>query len=314
MDLEKQLLQGALASRQLQATARSPQTGGLSRLVATFRARRQGNRNADLLEALKQKEEQTRSRIIGQLEPEQRPLAEEVDTGTLKKMMEKRLEASFDTPEEIQPLSPEGKRQRDLEKGFITPQQVSQFEGIEQQSSFQKEQAKALGKARGTDINRLQTFEANFPELESTVARLEELSDVASFGIADVSKDAITRQTTGKPSKGAIARAEFDSITKNVIFPLLSQTFKGTISDSEREALLSTLADKNLSPKEKKAQMKAFVSQKKNEIKSLRRKLGVGQEQKTQIQPTVQFNEGQTATNPQTGEKMIFKGGQWQKM
>jgi hypothetical protein len=30
--------------------------------------------------------------------------------------------------------------------------------------------------------------------------------------------------------------------------------------------------------------------------------------------PAQQLGEGQTATNPQTGEKIIFRGGQWQKM
>ncbi len=33
-----------------------------------------------------------------------------------------------------------------------------------------------------------------------------------------------------------------------------------------------------------------------------------GQETQTQYQ------EGQTATNPKTGEKLIFRGGKWQKM
>jgi hypothetical protein len=121
MDIEKKLLQGALASRQLQGIALNPQQGGLSRLVATFRARRQANKNADLIEALKQKEEQTRSRIIGQLSPEQRPLAEEVDTDTLKKMMAKRLEASFGTPT---PLSAEGKREADVRSGLLSRDQA----------------------------------------------------------------------------------------------------------------------------------------------------------------------------------------------
>jgi hypothetical protein len=273
-ELEEQLLRGQLAQKQFTDIVLSPREGGLGKLVASFRARRQANRNEALIEALAEKRREKRERILEQLPEESRAIAQELPTEVSQNILSRQLERQL-LPERISPLSPEGKRQEDIRRGFVTSQQIAQTQAIEQRAEFQKEQAKVLGKARGEDINKLQNFESNFPELLQTTDKLKELAPVATFTAGQKTIDFARRQITGQPSEGAVARAEFDSTVKNVIFPLLNKTFKGTISDSERKALKGTLADINLSPSEKMVQIDSFVAQKTNEIKSLRRKLGV---------------------------------------
>lgn len=312
-ELEKQLLQGALASRQLSDISLNPQRGGLSRLVGTFRARRQANRNADLVEALKQQEEQTRSRIIGQLSPEQRPLAEEVDTDILKKLVAKRLESSFEAPT---PLSPEGKREADVRAGLLSPSaRTDVFE-----TEFQKAKAREQGKQKATDIEKLQSIESNLPELQKRVSELKEIGSRATFTRLGTAKDFLSKEFRKKSTEGGKAKVEFMAKVDQTILPLLKQTFPGAISDDELKALRNTLGSATSSPEEKNLVLDAFIQQKIDDTKGLRRKLGVPQrqqpaQQKTQqtaVQPQIQ--EGQTAINPSTGERIIFRGGQWQKI
>lgn len=121
-ELEEQLLRGQQFQSGLSNIATSPQRGGLERLVATFRSRRQANRNLDLQEALKQREEQTRSRIIGQLPTETRGIAEELPTETLRDVLAKRFEQQV--APEGEKLSKEAVLTRDIKAGRVDPRLV----------------------------------------------------------------------------------------------------------------------------------------------------------------------------------------------
>jgi hypothetical protein len=53
--------------------------------------------------------------------------------------------------------------------------------------------------------------------------------------------------------------------------------------------------------------------QKKAAIKAIREINQRYQQQGGQAPAASKYRDGQTATNPKTGEKMVFKGGQWVK-
>jgi hypothetical protein len=166
--LRKQLLAGRQFQGELSNVALSPQAGGLSRLVASFRARRQANRNEDLINALAQQKHQQRSRIIGQLPAELRQTAEELPTEFLQSALAKKFESAL-TPEEVKPLSPEGKRQADVEAGLISPEQaqatqfkVPKFEGesLNQQAKAVEQTASANAEAGNFKLATAQRAEA----------------------------------------------------------------------------------------------------------------------------------------------------------
>jgi hypothetical protein len=74
-----------------------------------------------------------------------------------------------------------------------------------------------------------------------------------------------------------------------------------------------------MSPEEKESVLRSFIETKIQTLNSMSSELGY-----KPLNPTIVskgkysvingkiIKEGQTATNPQTGEKAVFKGGQWQ--
>lgn len=289
MELEEQLLRGRQFQNELSNTAGNSSTGGLSKIIATFRSRRQANRNADLTEALKLKKQKERSDLIGTFEPEQRELAEQLSDNQLKKLMSRRLELDFEAQ---QPLSAEGKRQADIKGGRLDTSKELDFQ---RQLVSQKEQSKVIGKQTGTDIDKLATIESSLPELNERVKKLSEIGQKASFTFAQISRDFFSRQVKGKATEGSIARKQYISKLDQTVLPLLKQTFTGTTTDTELNALRNTLGNANLAPAEKDAVLQGFIQEQMDKSSSLRRKLGL---------PPIQFNApklGQPqAQTPQT--------------
>ena len=69
--------------------------------------------------------------------------------------------------------------------------------------------------------------------------------------------------------EGAIARAEYDSVVNNQILPLLRITFGAAFTETEGDKLKATLGDIDASPAEKKAVLRAFINQKRAQLKSM---------------------------------------------
>ena len=74
-----------------------------------------------------------------------------------------------------------------------------------------------------------------------------------------------------------------------------------------------------MSPKEKEAVLRSFIQTKINSLNANAEELGI-----KPLNPTIVskgkysvingkiIEEGRTATNPETGQKVVFKGGEWQ--
>lgn len=81
---------------------------------------------------------------------------------------------------------------------------------------------------------------------------------------------------------------------------------KSLDSNAERESMLDSFGDPN-----------GVYESNQKQLETLSKMIGTGSlakgDDKAEVK-TKPFGEGQTATNPKTGEKMIFKGGSWQKM
>lgn len=170
-------------------------------------------------------------------------------------------------------------------------------------------EAGVTGKALGEAKASLADYQASYPQLVDTTARLYELADVATYTDAGQIKDYFARQfNMVDVDSPATARARMESIADNQIIPLLKQTFGAQFTENEGQWLKRTLVDPNLSPAEKKAQIQEFMRNKAGTIETLKRRAG----NDYQAVPS-RYTEGQSAVNPATGEKMIYQGGKWIK-
>lgn len=125
----------------------------------------------------------------------------------------------------------------------------------------------------GKDINDYNTYVAKMPELKAQVENLNKLAKDATYTVAGVAKDSVTRQLGLPVGKGAVARTEYMATINNQILPLLRETFGAQFTEREGEALRQSLGDLNKSPAEKQAVLDAFIRQKEMNIKSQARKI-----------------------------------------
>ena len=124
-----------------------------------------------------------------------------------------------------------------------------------------------LGKDRATLEKENTALERNLPAFEDMANELIGLADKATYTQAGQARDWLLRQT-GKPmSEGGIAREKYKQVVANELIPKLKQMFGGQLSDAERESLLATLGDVNLSPEEKKSAVTAFIEAKRRQVK-----------------------------------------------
>lgn len=124
-----------------------------------------------------------------------------------------------------------------------------------------------LGKDRATLEKENTALERNLPAFEEMTNELIELADKATYTQAGQARDWLLRQTGLPMSEGGIAREKYKQIVANELIPKLKQMFGGQLSDSERESLLATLGDVNLSQEEKKAAISAFIEAKRRQVK-----------------------------------------------
>jgi hypothetical protein len=169
--------------------------------------------------------------------------------------------------------------------------------------SIASEEGKRIGEASGT----LNFLESNMPKLEQVVSKLEDLSNKATYTTVGRAIDFARKESGQEPRESAIARAEYIATVDNEVLPLLRDTFGAAFTVKEGETLRNTLGDPDKSPAEKKAVLNAFISQKKSQIGSLQRQVGINQS-------SAPNQKEQIAVNPQTGERLINRGNGWEPM
>lgn len=124
-----------------------------------------------------------------------------------------------------------------------------------------------LGKDRATLEKENNALERNLPAFEDMTNELISLADKATYTKAGQARDWLLRQTGQPMSEGGIAREKYRQVVANELIPKLKQMFGGQLSDAERESLLATLGDVNLSPEEKKSAINAFIEAKRRQVK-----------------------------------------------
>lgn len=182
-----------------------------------------------------------------------------------------------------------------------------------------KKQQEEIGKVRGEKATLLQSASSKLPQLFETVNKLSKLGETATYTGIGVAINSATRQLGMDVSQGAINRKEYIATIDNEILPLLRDIFGAQFTLEEGNSLKGTLGDPNSSPEEKEAILNSFIETKIRNLNSGARELGI-----EPLNPTIVskgkysiingkiIKEGKTATDPQTGQKMVFRGGKWQ--
>jgi hypothetical protein len=182
-----------------------------------------------------------------------------------------------------------------------------------------KKQQEEVGKARGEKTVLLQSASSKMPQLINTINKLSKLGETATYTGLGVARNTAMRELGLPVPQGAVSRREYIAVVDNEILPLLRDTFGAQFTQKEGDSLKSTLGDTGMSPEEKESVLKSFIETKIQTLNSTSSELGY-----KPLNPTIVskgkysiingkiIKEGQTATNPQTGEKAVFKGGQWQ--
>jgi len=163
--------------------------------------------------------------------------------------------------------------------------------------------ARSDASAKGETLTDLKRARAALPGLNDVVGQLKELAPIATSTLGGRVFDVAIKESGFGSTKGADARAKFTAIINNQVLPLLRSTFGAAFTEREGETLRASMGDVDATPSQKIEQLDAFIAQKVRNIEA--QQLEVGQ------QGPQQFQEGQTATNPQTGQQVIFQGGEW---
>lgn len=135
--------------------------------------------------------------------------------------------------------------------------------------------AEVTAKNQAETTNELQDRMASLPQLETTVDKLGELADKATYTIAGRGLNSAMKEVGLPPREAAIARREYTSLIDNQILPLLRQTFGAQFTAKEGDTLRETLGDVNATPEEKKAVLRSFIEQKKQTINTKERQAGM---------------------------------------
>lgn len=126
-----------------------------------------------------------------------------------------------------------------------------------------------IGAGQGEATVSFESINSKLPGLTEVVGKLDDLANKATYTATGQLYDEIRRQTGQEPREAAVARAEYQGTVRNVILPLLRDTFGAQFTEREGQVLLATLGDPNSAPAEKQAALKAFIEQKVRDLQGL---------------------------------------------
>ena len=129
------------------------------------------------------------------------------------------------------------------------------------------------GKNYAEDLNTYNDLVSNLPALEQMVDELDSVADKGTHTYAGRVFDTVLREGFDKTSKGDIASSIYETKVNQNLLPLLRQTFGSAFTEKDREQLQKTLGDPYAHPDIKKATLKEFITNKRREVESKKRKL-----------------------------------------
>lgn len=133
---------------------------------------------------------------------------------------------------------------------------------------------KAVGKATGEAMAAKNSLSSKMAGIETVVKRLDDLSNKATYTTAGRVLDYGIKEAGMQPRESAVARSEYIATVNNQILPLLRDTFGAQFTEREGATLRETLGDPNKTPAEKQVVLKAFIEQKKRDLKALEAQAG----------------------------------------
>ena len=131
--------------------------------------------------------------------------------------------------------------------------------------------AKTKAESEGKVFSDLARAEAGLPAVKDLIIQLKDLSEISTSNLSGRAFNSVVRELGFGATEGGTARAKFIAIVDNTLLPLLKQTFGAAFTVSEANQLKATLGDPNLSAGERNAQLDAFIENKTNEVRGLKR-------------------------------------------
>jgi hypothetical protein len=131
--------------------------------------------------------------------------------------------------------------------------------------------AKTKAESEGKVFSDLAKAEAGLPAVKDLIVQLKDLSEISTSNLSGRAFNSVVRELGFGATEGGTARAKFIAIVDNTLLPLLKQTFGAAFTVSEANQLKATLGDPNLSAGERNAQLDAFIENKTNEVRGLKR-------------------------------------------
>lgn len=174
-----------------------------------------------------------------------------------------------------------------------------------------KARGRAEGKAAGEDVALYESLKSKLPGLELVVEELGKVADEATYTSTGRALDAGIKELGLKPRDAAVARSRYIAMVDNQVLPILRDTFGAAFTVKEGETLRATLGDPNKTPAEKKEVLRAFIQQKRRDLEALAKRTGVVEAGAPSMEAPAQFEIGDRAENPETGEELEFDGTQW---
>lgn len=180
-----------------------------------------------------------------------------------------------------------------------------------------KAEAAVVGKDRGDDRVKLAFLDANMPNIETTVNKLNELNKIATYTQGGLIVDAGFRQLGWEVPEGATARAQAKSLIDTTILPLLKPTFGAAFTEQEGKKLLDTWGDVNASPAEKEMALQGMMMAVRLQGETIRRKLGkdapaapVTNNESAQVDK----GQGVLKVDAQGNRAMVFEDGTFEEL
>lgn len=138
------------------------------------------------------------------------------------------------------------------------------------EKTLQVERAKNIAEVQ----QKANSLESSLPAFEEMAKQLNEIGKDVTYTKPGQAYDWTIRQLGLGATKGANARERYRQIVNNELLPKLRETFGGQLSDAERESLLSTLGNVDLSASEREEAVKSFIESKKRQLEGYKRHLG----------------------------------------